>query len=128
MTLPSQSPAITSGNILDDSFELTYFDQDQRQAPRVSVKWREEKPNGTGATQGLFPIVREVTVREAGVPADAPLEQIDMSDYCTSEVHAVDRAKFECRFRRASRIRSTPPTTDQAALQLGKCFKLGMRL
>ena len=117
----------TSGNILDDSFELTYFDQDQRQAPRVSVKWREEKPNGTGATQGLFPIVREVTVREAGVPADAPLEQIDMSDYCTSEVHAVDRAKFECRFRRVSthQVRFTT-TTDQAALQLGKCFKLGM--
>lgn len=117
----------TSGNIVEDTFELSYFDQDQRQPPRVSVKWREEKRNGTAATLGLFPVVREVTVREAGVPADAPLEQIDMSDFCTSEVHAVDRAKFECRFRRTSthQVRFTT-TTDQAALQLGKCFKLGM--
>ena len=33
----------TPGNILDDSFELTYFDQDQRQPPSVSVKWRQEE-------------------------------------------------------------------------------------
>ena len=61
------------------------------------------------------------------MPADAPLEQIDLSDFCTSEVHAMDRAKFECRFRRISTHQvSFKTTTDQAALELGKCFKLGM--
>ena len=50
-----------------------------------------------------------------------------MSDFCTSERHAIDRAKFECRFRRLSThgVKFTT-TTDQAALSLGKCFRLGM--
>ena len=82
----------TAGNIIEGSFQLNYFDQDQRQSPRVSVRWREEKRSSDAANQGLFPVVREVTVRESFVPADAPLEQIDMSDFCTSEVHAIDRA------------------------------------
>ena len=117
----------TSGNILEDSFELTYFEQDQRQSPRISVRWREEQVTGTANNRGLFPVVREVTVREAGVGVDAPLEQIDMSDFCTSQAHAIDRAKYECRFRRLSThaVKFTT-TTDQAALGLGKCFRLGM--
>ena len=117
----------TSGNILEDSFELTYFEQDQRQSPRISVRWREEQVTGAANNRGLFPVVREVTVREAGVGVDAPLEQIDMSDFCTSQAHAIDRAKYECRFRRLSThaVKFTT-TTDQAALGLGKCFRLGM--
>lgn len=117
----------TSGNIIEDSFELSYFEQDQRQAPRVSVKWRQEQTTSDINNRGLFPILREVTVREAGTPADAPLEQIDMSDFCTSQDHAIDRAKFECRFRTLSThaVKFTT-TTDQAALGLGKCFRLGM--
>ena len=117
----------TSGNIIEDSFELTYFDQEQRQAPRISVRWRQEQISATAGNRGLFPVVREVTVRAAGVGADAPLEQIDMSDFCTSQDHAIDRAKFECRFRTLSThaVKFTT-TTDQAALGLGKCFRLGM--
>ena len=117
----------TSGNILEDSFELTYFEQHQRQEPRISVRWRQEQVTGTANNRGLFPVVREVTVREAGVGSDAPLEEIDMSDFCTSQAHAIDRAKYECRFRRLSThaVKFTT-TTDQAALGLGKCFRLGM--
>ena len=117
----------TSGNILEDTFELTYFDQEQRQPPRVSVRWRREQPDGGVDRRGLFPEVREITVRESNVPIDAPFEQLDMSDFCTSERHAIDRAKFECRFRRLSThgVKFTT-TTDQAALSLGKCFRLGM--
>ena len=50
-----------------------------------------------------------------------------MSDFCTSQAHAIDRAKYECRFRRLSThaVKFTT-TTDQAALGLGKCFRLGM--
>ena len=44
----------TAGNILEDSFELTYFDQSQRQAPRVAVKWRQEQSAGDPATGGSF--------------------------------------------------------------------------
>lgn len=117
----------TAGNILEDSFELTYLDQDQRQAPRISVKWRQEQTTGDLSNRGLFPIIREVTVRESSTQALAPLDQLDLSDFCTSQQHAIDRAKFECRFRRLSthQIKFTT-TADQASLGLGKCFRLGM--
>ena len=66
-------------------------------------------------------------VREATSPASAPIEQLDLSDFCTSEAHAIDRAKFECRFRRLSthQVKFTT-TADQAALSLGRCFRLSM--
>jgi len=117
----------TSGNILADSFQLAYLEQQERQPPRVSVKWREEKQSGDAAKRGLFPVLREVTIREAGTPDDAPLEQVDLSDFCTSEVHAVDYGKWLCRVRRlVTHTVSLKTTPDQAALDLGKVFKLGM--
>lgn len=117
----------TAGNIIEDSFELSYFDQDQRQQPRISVKWRQEATTGDIENRGLFPVVREVTVAEASAPIDAPREEIDLSDFCTSQLQAIDRAKFECLFRRFSTHSiKFKTTTDQAALDLGKCFKLGL--
>jgi hypothetical protein len=117
----------TAGNIVEESFSLNYLDQEARQSPRVSVKWREEKQSTDAANRGLFPVIREVTVREASTPEDAPLEQIDMSEFCTSEIHAIDRAKLACRQRRLTthgvKFKTTP---DQAALDLGRVFKLGM--
>ena len=117
----------TAGNILEGSFELSYFDTDQRQAPRVAVRWRNEQTTGDLNNRGLFPVVRQVIVREDTTSAIAPIEQIDMSDFCTSEKHAIDRGKFECRFRRLSThsVKFTT-TADQASLTLGRCFRLGM--
>jgi hypothetical protein len=117
----------TSGNILADSFQLYYLEQQERQPPRVSVKWREEKQSGDESSRGLFPVLREVTIREAGTAEDAPLEQVDLSDFCTSEVHAVDYGKWLCRVRRlVTHTVSFKTTPDEAALDLGKVFKLGM--
>ena len=117
----------TSGNILQDSFEMAYADSDQRTPNRVSVKWRQEKASSDAGNKGLFPVIREVTVREAGTPDDAPLEAIDLTDFCTSEKHAIDVAKYVCRGRRLithSVSFKTVPT--QAALEVGRCFKLGL--
>ena len=87
--------------------------------------WRYEQIDGE--EKGLFPLTREVTVKESDTPDDAPLQKIDISDFCTSEIHAVERAKWECRVRRMvthSVKFTTVPT--QAALDLGAVFKLGM--
>ena len=117
----------TAGNILEDSFEMAYTESDQRTPNRVSVKWRQEKASGDTGNKGLFPVIREVTVREAGTPADAPLEAIDLTDFCTSEKHAIDVAKYICRGRRlithSVRFKTVP---TQAALEVGRCFKLGL--
>jgi hypothetical protein len=117
----------TAGNIIEDSFEFTYAEVDQRIPKRVSVKWRQEKASGDSTTKGLFPVIREVTVREIGTPENAPLESIDLSDFATSEIHAIDVAKYFCRGSRlithSVRFKTVP---TQAALEIGRCFKLGL--
>jgi hypothetical protein len=117
----------TSGNILEDSFSLSFSDDQDRIPPKVSVIWREERETSGTVGKGLFPVSREVTVRESSTPEDAPLEKIDLSDYCTSQRHAIDRAKWECLTRRLVTHSVTFKTTPtEAALDIGAVFKLGM--
>ncbi len=117
----------TAGNIIEDSFQLSYTDAQDRIRPRISVIWREEREVDTIDSKGLFPVVREVSVREGDTPEDAPLEKIDISDYATSERHAIDRAKWECLVRRYVTHTVTFKTTPtEAALDIGAVFKLGM--
>ena len=117
----------TAGNILDDTFEMTYFDPQDRLPPRVSVKWREERASSALGQSGLFPVLREVTVQESGTQPGAPFEQIDISDYCTSQQHAIDLGKFICRSRRLiTHSVSFKTLPNQAALDLGRSFKLGL--
>lgn len=119
----------TAGNVSD--FELTISDPAERTPPRISVKWREEKQSSDLASRGLFPVVREVTVREAGTPEDAPLRSIDLTtglnNFCTNERHAIDVAKMACRKARlitsSGRITTRP---DRAGFDPGKIIKLGM--
>lgn len=117
----------TAGNIIEDSFQMTFADDQDRIPPRISVIWREERETSTTDGKGLFPVSREVTVRELGTPETAPLEKIDISDYATSERHAIDRAKWECLTRRFITHTVTFKTTPtEAALDLGSVFKLGI--
>lgn len=117
----------TAGNIIDGSFEMAYSDLQDRLPVRVSVKWRQEKESSNTVSGGLFPVIREVTVREPTVAADAPIEEIDLSDYCTSQTHAIDRAKWELRSRRyvthSVKFKTTP---SEATLDIGSVFKLGL--
>ena len=117
----------TAGNIVEDSFEFSYADLADRIPIRVSVKWRQEQESGDLENRGLFPVLREVSVRERGVTAEAPLVQLDLSDFCTSQAHAIDRAKWEIRSRRLidhSVTFKTLPT--EASLDIGSIFKLGL--
>lgn len=117
----------TSGNIIEDSFELAYVEPDQRIPKRISVKWRQEKADDNDATKGLFPVIREVTVREAGTSETAPIESIDISDFATSELHAIDLAKYLCRASRLiTHIVRFQTTPTAASLDIGRCFKLGL--
>lgn len=90
----------TAGNIAADSFKLQYFDPEDRDPIQVSARYREERTTTDLTSPGLFPVVREVLVREANASATDPIEQIDMSSYCTSREHAIDAAKFIIRMRR----------------------------
>ena len=114
----------TAGNIIEDSFELSFVDEQERIPPRVQVRWRDEKSD---QEKGNFPIIRQVTVRENTTPEDAPLEQIDASAFATSQEHAIDVGKFICRSKRlvthSISFSTTPP---ESSLDIGSVFKLGL--
>jgi hypothetical protein len=123
-TNPVISALFTSGNILEGTFEYTTADEQDRVLPQVSVKWREEKAD---SEDGLFPVMRQITVRESGTPEDAPFEAIDLSAYSTSEKHAIDVGKWTCRQRRLlTHSISFETTPTEAALDIGAVFQLGM--
>ena len=118
------SALFSAGNILQESFEFNYSEEADRIAPRISVKWRQERQDNSS---GMFPIVKQVTVRESSTAEDAPLETIDLTDYCTSEKQAIDVGKYNCRIRRLiTHSVSFETTPTQAALDIGAIFKLGM--
>ena len=92
----------TAGNIEEGSFQYESISPDDRQPIQVSVKWREERSSVNPANPGLFPVEREVLVREAAPNGSDThrIEPTDVSEFCTNENHAIDVAKFTIRMRR----------------------------
>ena len=92
----------TAGNIVENSFAMEFFEPEDRQPIQVSVKYREERLSSNLTNPGLFPVEREILVREAAPLASDtdPIEAVDLSDYVTSAGHAIDAAKFIARMRR----------------------------
>lgn len=90
----------TAGNIREESFAYQTLEAEERRPIQVSVRWREERASSNPTNPGLFPVEREILVREAATPDTATIESIDMSDYCTSRTHAIDAAKYVILARR----------------------------
>lgn len=94
------SGLFTAGNIKENTFQLQYLDSEDREPIQVSVRYREERASTDVTNPGMFPVVREVIVREASADGGVALESLDMSDYCTNKAHAIDAAKYIIRMRR----------------------------
>ena len=117
----------TSGNILEGSFQCNYFDLQDRMPPIVSVRWREERANNTPNDKGLFPLMREFNVRYAGTDENAPVIQVDMSNFCTNRQHALDRAKLECIMKQhVTHAVSFKTLPSQSGVQAGSVIKVGI--
>ena len=65
---------------------MNYFDTQDRLDPVVTVRWREERRDTSTSldSKGLFPQIREFSVRRAGVSENAPVIQVDLSNFCTN--------------------------------------------
>ena len=85
----------TEDDILPGSFQKEYIDADQRRAVNISLVWREADPLTIG-------IQRTTTVRYPGTDANAPTQQYDMTDFCTSAAHATTYGKYELARRKYS--------------------------
>lgn len=87
----------TAGNCL--SMELSVVEAEQRQPFSVSVKFRSERYGGSAPSEisnpayGLFPQPEERLVYHS-IWGEGPIESVDMSEYCTSEQHALQAAKY----------------------------------
>jgi hypothetical protein len=110
----------------DSTLEVTYRELSERQPVIVAVKWREERASGDAFRRGLFPVVRQLNVRAAGTSENAPLVTLDLSDFCTSELHALDVAKMEIRKRLITHDVRLECIPEQAPLQPGAIIKLGI--
>lgn len=90
----------TADNVLEGTYQMQYFDSEDRQPIQVSIKYREERDSDNPTSPGLFPTEREILIKEAGTSETEKIEPIDVSDYVTSRYHAIDIAKFVIRMRR----------------------------
>mgnify|MGYP003109800844 CR=1 FL=1 len=77
----------TEEHVLDGGFEIEYISLEDREPVCFVVQWRQQ-PNAD------FGLVRTVQVRYQNEAASGPFVNIDMSDYCTSEDHAVKAGTY----------------------------------
>ena len=128
----------SSGNIINDTLAVNYLDTQDRLDPIVTVRWREERANDRvfegKYDKGLFPQIREFSVRRklkddgiTEVSENAPVIQVDLSNFCTNRTHAEDRAKLECQSKRyITHAVSFKTTPTEAGVQAGSIIKLGI--
>ena len=90
----------TADNVLEKTYQMQYFDSEDRLPIQVSIKYREERDSDNPTSPGLFPTERELLIRESSASETERIEPIDVSDYVTSRAHAIDIAKFVIRMRR----------------------------
>jgi len=102
----------TAGNIIEDSFELTYLTAEQRKDFQAAMRFREERENQLTAEKNIV-----VRWKEAN-SSSYPLEQFDMLQYCTSQQHAELVARFFMSVRRrithTIQFKTTPYGMDLA--------------
>ena len=80
--LPTIKALFTDGNM--KSMQVSFLEPEQRQAFQASVLYRSETKNGFSQTRTK--IIR--------LSADDPIEQFDMTQFCTNEDHAVAFGKY----------------------------------
>ena len=85
----------TEDEILPSSFSKTYVSAAEKSDVNVTVLFRKNDPDAIGTQQS-------VQIRYSGVSLDAPTEQFDMSDFCSSRDHAIVYAKHFLARRRYS--------------------------
>ena len=94
------SGLFTAGNIVEESFSLSLKPFEERQPISLLIKYREQAPAVNSYRNGRFAQERTITLKEVARPDYDPVEDIDMSDYCTSFKHAVDAGAYIIRRRR----------------------------
>ena len=113
----------TAGNILEDSYKLEYLRSEERRPFKAVMRYRKESKN-------KFPEEKVVEVKlpgqfeEHGIEL-LPQEQFDLTQFCTSESHAIQVAKYFLGIRKlVSHTISFSTTVDGLSLRAGSYIKV----
>tara|TARA_B100001939_G_scaffold347918_1_gene371331 strand:+ start:4 stop:3930 length:3927 start_codon:yes stop_codon:yes gene_type:complete len=77
----------TAGNILEDSYKVEYLRSEERRPFKAVMRYRQE-------TKNKLPQEKVVEVKLPGQEDLLPQEQFDLTQFCTSEQHAIQVAKY----------------------------------
>ena len=77
----------TEEHVVDGGFEIEYISLEDREPVCFVVQWRQQP-------EADFGLVRTVQVRYENEAASGPFVDIDLSNYCTNEDHAVKVGAF----------------------------------
>ena len=82
----------TAGNILEDSFKLEYLRSEERRPFKAVMRYRHEVRNKLPQEKVIeVKLPGQLEEHDIGV---LPQEQFDLTQFCTSERHAVQVAKY----------------------------------
>ena len=114
----------TSGNILEDTFRIEYLGAEERRLFKAVVRFREETVN-------QFPEEKAITVTGLGgkysqnFVEEAPIEQFDLTQFCTSQDHAELVAKYFLALRKlVTHTISFSTTVEGLSIQAGSFIKV----
>jgi len=110
-------------HLLPDGFEIEYIPLADRLPIRAEMLWRQQPDDDIG-------IIRTAIVGFDGEAVDGPFEQYDLSEFCTSEDHAVKIGTFYVARRKyishTLRIRVKPDAYN-STLELGDIVRVILR-
>jgi len=113
----------TEDHLLPDGFEIQYISMEDRLPVCLQMMWRQQPDADIG-----FP--RTTEVRFSGEATAGPFEQYDLSQFCTSETHAVKVGAY--RLARRKYITHTlrlkvRPSGYNSTLTLGDVVRVRLR-
>ena len=114
----------TEGNILEDTFKVEYLGAEERRPFQAVVRYRQERKN-------KLPEEKTITVRALGSEYNRsnvdilPIEQFDLTQFCTSEHHALLVAKYFLSLRQLiTHTISFSTTLEGLDIQAGSFIKV----
>ncbi|MAZ73806.1 MAG: hypothetical protein CMC70_11750 [Flavobacteriaceae bacterium] len=113
----------TAGNILEDSYKLEYLRSEERRPFKAVMRYRQE-------TKNKLPEEKVVEVKLPGQLQEhdislLPQEQFDLTQFCTSEDHAIKVAKYFLGIRKlVSHTISFSTTVHGLSLRAGSYIKV----
>ena len=115
--------AFTEEHLLPDGFQIEYIPLSERKPICAQVLWRQQPDNDIG-------LIRTSEVRFTGEATNGPFEQYDLSQFCTSEDHAVKVGTYIIAKRKyithTLRIKVKPDAYN-STLELGDIVRVQLR-